>query len=238
LIGVRARCAALTVGIVAVAALPTALIAQRGEVAVLGGIVHSAGEEFDRVTSTQMPPPTYTRQRGLRTSGAAVGAAATFAIRGHVFGELGIMRHGVERRIARTALGDPNGPFDVTTQHDGALTSFWVGPSYRVVDRARFALSALAAPVVLVMSGDAYDQSAVGDNTPSRRAALGALLGLRARLWLTQRLGAQLAIEDALWTMPLLPHPTDGTPLYPGTSRSTPRQHDLRLHVGAAYRLF
>lgn len=224
--------------VLALAAMPSALAAQRGEVAIVGGIVQSPGEEFDRVIASQLGAPTYQRQRGVRESGNAVGATATFAIRGHVFGELGIMRHGVERCIARTALGDADGPLLTSGRFDGTLTTIWMGPSYRLVDRERFVLSAVVGPMVLAMDGDAFDRNLVSENAPSRSAALGALVGLRARLWLTDRLGAQLSLDDAMWTMPLSPHPTDDTPLYPDTYRATPRQHDLRLHLGAAYRLF
>src|SRR5690606_12690338 len=154
---------------------------------------------------------------GVRESRAAFGAALSFAIRGHVFGELGVLHHGVERRISRTGTGDPNGPFLVTNRYDGAITSFWMGPSYRFVDGERLAVSGDAAPTRLLMTGEACGSEQVCDNGPSRSAALGVMLGLRARYWLTERLGAQLSVEDVMWTFPLSPHPSDGTPLYPDT---------------------
>lgn len=226
-----AACAALAVA-------PTPLAAQRGEIAVLGGVVQSPDEEFDRVTSMFGGAPNYTRERGVRESGAAFGAALNFAIRGHVFGELGVLHHGVERRISRTGTGDPDGPFLVTNRYDGALTSFWMGPAYRFVDRERLAVSAVAAPALLLMTGDAFDNEQVFDNAPSRRATLGLLLGLRARYWLTERLGAQLSVEDVMWTFPLSPHQSDGTPLYPDNYRKTPLQHDLRAQLGVTFRMF
>ena len=232
------RLRALALGLVAAIVLPAALAAQRGEIVVHGGIVNSPDEEFDRAISTQLPPPFYTRQRGVRESKAAIGVTASFAIRGHVFGELGVMRHGVERSISRTGLGDPDGPFLITLPYDGSITTFWLGPSYRFVDRERVAIAGVAAPMVVVMGGDAYDREFVFENAPSRTAAIGMLFGLRARVWITERLGGQLSLENAVWTMPLSPHPTDDTPFYPDTYRSTPRQHDLRLLVGAAYKLF
>jgi hypothetical protein len=57
-------------------------------------------------------------------------------------------------------------------------------------------------------------------------------------VWITERLGGQLSLENAVWTVPISPHPTDDTPFYPDTYRSTPRQNDLRLLIGAAYKLF
>lgn len=232
------RLRALALGLAAAIILPAALAAQRGELVVHGGIVNSPDEEFDRAVSTQLPPPLYTRQRGVRESKAAIGVTASFAIRGHVFGELGVMRHGVERAISRTGLGDENGPFLTTQRFDGSITSFWMGPAYRFVDRERLAISGVAAPMVVVMGGDAYAREKVVENAPSQTAAIGMLFGLRARVWLTERLGGQFSLENAMWTVPLSPHPTDDTPLYPGTYRSTPRQNDLRLLVGAAYKLF
>ncbi|MBA3854147.1 MAG: hypothetical protein C0503_07015 [Gemmatimonas sp.] len=217
--------------------LPGQAVAQRGEITVVGGIVQSPDEEFDRVIGSNAPV-FYTRQRGERSSGAAFGAAASFAIRGHVFAEIGIMSHPVERAISTTGLGDESGPFLVTNRFDGRITSIWLGPSYRVIDRERFALSALAAPMVLVMTGDAFDRQQVFHNAPSRSAAIGFMVGARARLWMTERFGAQLGVEDAIWTFPLTPHANDGTPFAPGTSQDTPRQHDLRVSIGASYRLF
>lgn len=229
----------LCIGLVGAAALvlPHQAAAQRGEITVLAGVVQSPSEEFDRVIGSNAPV-FYTRQRGERSSGAALGAAASFAIRGHVFAELGVMSHSVERAISTTGLGDESGPFLATNRFDGRITSFWIGPSYRAVDRDRIALSALAAPVVLVMTGDAFERAKVFHNAPSRSAAIGFMLGLRARLWMTERLGAQLAVEDAMWTFPLTPHRNDDTPFAPGASRDTPLQHDLRVHLGASYRLF
>ncbi len=232
----RVRFAVLTLALGLLGASP--LAAQRGEIALLGGIVQSPDEEFDRVMSSQFAPPVYTRQRGSREAGTAFGAAATFAIRGHVFAEIGFLHHGVERSISVTGAGDPSGPFVVTNTHEGSLTWLWLGPSYRVVDRERFALSALAAPGLFVMQGDAYDQEEVGFNAPSKRADFGFLFGLRARYWATEKFGIQVSVEDAIWTLPLAPHPSDGTPMHPQTSRKTPTQHDLRLHLGAALNLF
>lgn len=229
---------AFAVGLVLAIILPVALAAQRGELVMHGGIVDSPGEEFDRAISTQLPPPAYTRQRGIRESQAALGITATFAIRGHVFGELGVMRHGVERAISRTGLGDPDGPFLTTQRFDGSITTFWMGPSYRFVDRERLAIAGVAAPMVVVMGGDAYAREFVFENAPSRTAAIGMLFDVRARVWVTERFGGQLSLENAAWTVPVSPHPTDDTPFYPDTYRSTPRQHDLRLLVGAAYKLF
>jgi hypothetical protein len=222
----------------ALLAFPTTLLAQRGELALLGGIVRSPDEEFDRVTSTPTPPANYTRERGVRESGAAIGLTATFAIRGHVFGEIGVLHHGVERRISRTGTGDPTGPFLVTLPYDGRITSFWMGPAYRFVDRERLAIAALAAPTLIVMSGDAFDNQQVFDNAPSRRATLGVTLGLRARYWVTERVGAQLALDDQMWTFPLSQHPSDGTPFFPENYRKTPLQHDLRAHLGLTLKLF
>lgn len=224
--------------VLALAALPLALPAQRGEFVVHGGSVNSPDEEFDRAISTQLPPLNYTRQRGVRESKAAAGATATFAIRGHVFGELGVMHHGIERAISRTRVGEPDGPFLPAQRFDGSITTFWLGPSYRFVDRERIAIAGVAAPMVVVMGGDAYDRRLVFENAPSRTAALGMLFGLRARVWITERFGGQLSLENAVWTVPLSPHPTDDTPFYPDTYRSTPRQNDLRLLLGAAYKLF
>jgi hypothetical protein len=214
------------------------LAAQRGEIAVLGGTVLSPDVEFDRVTSTTLGPPSYTRERGRRESGPALGVAATFAIRGHVFAELGIMHHGVERSISRTGTGDANGPFIQTTTTSGTITTLWVGPAYRVVDRERFALTALAAPVLHVLQGRTFEEATVNRNAPTTSTALGLMLGLRARYWFGEQVGLQLAVEDAMWTFPLSPHPSDGTPAYPETYRDTPRQHDLRLHLGLAFKLF
>ncbi len=228
----------LTAAFVAALLLPDALIAQRGEIALLGGLVRSPDEEFDRVTSIPSGPANYTRERGVRESGAAVGAAASFAIRGHVFAELGVMHHGIERRISRTGSGDPTGPFLVTQAYDGRITTLWMGPSYRIVDRERLAISLLAAPALVVMTGDAFDNQQVFDNAPSRDATLGVMLGLRARHWFTERIGAQLALDDVMWTFPLSQHPSDGSPFYPQNYRKTPLQHDLRLHLGLSYRLF
>ena len=226
-----AALAALVLGV------PT-LQAQRGELAVLGGIVASPDEEFDRVTSATIGGPSYTRERGRRESGPAFGAAATFAIRGHVFAELGLLHHGVERHISRTGTGDPTGPFLLTTTRSGRLTTAWIGPSYRFVDRDRLAVSALVAPMIVAMHGQAYDDNWVAYNAPTRRMTIGMLFGLRARYWMGERLGLQLSVEDATWTVPLQPHPSDGTPLYPDTYRRTPLQHDLRVHLGASLKLF
>lgn len=228
----------LAAAIVAALLLPGALAAQRGEVTLLGGLVRSPDEEFDRVTSTPSGPSNYTRERGVRKSGAAFGAAASFAIRGHVFAELGVMHHGVERRISRTGTGDPTGPFLVTQAYKGRITTLWMGPSYRVVDRERLAVSLLAAPTLIVMTGDAFDTEQVFDNAPSRDASLGVMLGLRARYWFTERIGGQLAVDDLMWTFPLRQHPSDGSPFYPQNYRKTPLQHDLRVHLGLSYRLF
>ncbi|HRQ77402.1 MAG TPA: hypothetical protein PLY94_02300 [Gemmatimonadaceae bacterium] len=228
------RAAALAVAL----ALPTTLAAQRGEITLLGGAVQSPDVEFDRVTSTIGGPSNYSRERGARSSGAAVGAAVTFAIRGHVFAELGITHHGIERSISRTGTGDPDGPFLVTNRYDGRVTAFWMGPAYRFVDRERLAVSALAAPTLLLLGGDAYDNQQVFDNAPSRNASLGVMLGLRARYWIGERLGAQLSVEDVMWTFPLSPHPSDGTPMYPDTYRKTPLQHDLRVMLGVTFRMF
>ena len=217
--------------------LAAPLAAQRGEITILGGLVQSPDEEFDRIVGSNAPV-FYTRQRGERRSGASIGAAASFAIRGHVFAELGLLRHAVERSISTTGFGDEGGPFIATNRYDGHITSFWIGPSYRVIDRERFALSALAAPLVLVMTGAAADQEQVFYNAPSRSTAFGELVGLRARLWMTERFGAQVSVDDAMWTFPLTPHPNDDTPFAPQASRTTPRQHDLRLQLGASYRLF
>lgn len=218
--------------------LPTTLAAQRGEFALLGGIVVSPDEEFDRVTSPPTPPANYTRERGVRESGAAFGAAATFAIRGHVFAELGVLHHGIERSISRTGTGDPTGPFLVTQTYAGRITTLWVGPSYRFIDRERLAVSVVAAPTLVVMTGEAFDNEHVFDNAPSRDATFGVMLGLRVRRWFTERVGAQLAVEDVMWTFPLSPHPSDGSPFFPENYRKTPLQHDLRAYLGLTYRLF
>lgn len=233
-----ARTAALAVALAVAMGCPAELTAQRGELALLGGLVQSPDEEFDRVTSTPSGPSNYTRERGVRESGAAFGVAATFAIRGHVFAELGVMHHGIERRISRTGTGDPTGPFLVTQAYDGRITTFWMGPSYRIIDRERLAVAALAAPTLVVMTGEAFEQQQVFHNAPSRNATLGVMLGARARYWFSERLGAQLSVEDVMWTFPLSPHDSDGTPFYPENYRKTPLQHDLRVHLGATFRLF
>lgn len=212
--------------------------AQRGEIALLGGIVQSPDEEFDRVSSSQFAPPVYTRQRGSREPGPAFGAAATFAIRGHMFAELGFLHHGVERSISFSGVGDPTGPFLVTNTYEGSITWLWLGPSYRVVDRERFALSAMVAPTLFIMRGDAFSEEEVAFNAPTRSADIGFLLGLRARVWATEKIGVQVSVENAIWTLPIMPHPSDGSPIHPETSRQTPRQHDLRFQLGAALRLF
>lgn len=234
----RPRLRLLAAAMLATLLLPDALIAQRGEIALLGGLVRSPDEEFDRVTSTPAGPSNYTRERGVRESGAAIGAAATFAIRGHVFAELGVMHHAIERRISRTGTGDPTGPFLLTQAYDGRITTLWMGPSYRVVDRERLAVAVVVAPTLVVMTGAAIDNEQVFDNAPSRDATLGVMLGLRARHWLTERIGAQIALDDVMWTFPLSPHPSDGSPFYPQNYRKTPLQHDLRVHLGLSYRMF
>jgi hypothetical protein len=213
----------------------TPLAAQRAELALLGGIVQSTDEEFDRVTASP-PPANYTRERGKRESGAAFGAAATFAVRGHWFGELGFLHHGVERSISRTGTGDPSGPFLLTTTTEGSVTSFWMGPSYRVVDRERVAVSALLAPALFLMQGDAYSQNAVYYNAPSRSTEFGLLAGIRARYWASERIGIHLAIEDAYWAPSLTPHPSDG-PFSPENYTKAPRRHEIRAQLGVALKL-
>lgn len=212
------------------------LAAQRAELVLLGGSVRSPGVEFDRVTSTQLPPPLYTRQRGSREAGTALGAAATFAIRGHVFGEIGFLHHSVERSISTTGTGDPTGPFLVTSTTEGSVTSFWMGPSYRFVDRDRLAVSAMLAPALFVMLGDAYSKNTVFFNAPARRAEFGFLAGVRARYWLTERLGVQASVEDAFWALTLTPHPSEG-PFSPENYSKTDPAHELRLLLGAALKL-
>lgn len=234
----RATLAALAAGILA-AYVPSVAHAQRGELAVLAGGVQGSGKEFDRViASGSVGPPSYTRQRGLRSSGLAVGVAAAFAIRGHVFAELGVVHHGVERAISSTGSGDETGPFLITNRYDGRITTIWMGPSYRVIDRERTVLAAVAAPTVLVMSGEAFESQRVFHNAPTRGTTLGLLLGLRGRVWLTERIGAQLSLEDLIWTFPLAPHPADGATISSRTSRETPRQHDVRAHLGMTLRLY
>lgn len=209
--------------------------AQGAELVLLGGFVKSPDEEFDRVVSTP-PPALYTRQRGSRESGAAFGAAATFAIRGHWFGEVGVLHHGVERSISTTGTGDHTGPFLLTTTTDGAVTSFWMGPSYRIVDRERVALSAVLAPALFLMTGDAYSESQVFYNAPTRRTEFGILAGLRARYWATERIGIHVSVEDAYWALKLLPHPSDG-PFSPENYTDTPPRHEIRVQLGAAIKL-
>lgn len=218
---------------------PTALEAQRGELALLGGVISGPEEEFARVYSaTTVGPAEYVRARGTREIGAGVGAALTFAIRGHVFGEVGILSYGIDRTISRTANGDPDGAFVSGNTTQGRVTTFWMGPAYRVVDRERSTVSLLAAPTLLLLTGDAYNTSAVGFNAPSRHGNFGVMLGVRARHWLTERVGAQVAVEDLIWSTPLMPHQTDGTPAYPQSERKTPQLHDLRATLGVAIRLF
>lgn len=217
---------------------PRSLAAQRGEISLLGGYVLSPAVEFDRVLrSNTIGVPFYTRQRGARSDGAAFGVAATFAIRGHVFAELGVMHHGIERAISSTGLGDETGPFLITNRYDGALTTFWVGPAYRVVDRDRTAVSAVVAPTVILKTGDAFSNESVFHNAPRSSTSVGILLGVRGRHWLTDRVGLQASLDDVIWTFPLAPHNADGTPFAPLSSRKTPRQHDLRFHLGLALRL-
>lgn len=223
----------------AVVYTPRSVAAQRGEIAVLVGGVQGSGEEFDRViASSAVGPSFYTRQRGVRSSGAVFGLAATFAIRGHVFAELGLAHHGVERAISSTGLGDETGPFLITSRYDGGITSLWMGPSYRVIDRERAILAAVVAPTVLVMSGEAFDSQQVFHNAPTRGTTVGMLLGLRGRYWLSERVGAQLSLEDLIWTFPLAPHPADGASISSRTSRETPRQHEIRAHLGMTLRLY
>ena len=212
------------------------LAAQRAEIVVLAGTVVSPGEEFDRVTSSQLSPPTYTRERGRRESGSAFGVAATFAIRGHLFGEIGLLHHGVERNISSTGAGDPTGPFVVTTTTDGSISSVWIGPSYRMVDRERLAISALVAPALFVMRGDAYSSNAVDFNAPLRSTEFGLLMGIRARYWATDRIGVHVSVEDALWALRLSPHPGD-SPFRPENYTRTPPRHEFRLQLGAAFKL-
>ena len=219
--------------------LPSTATAQRGEIAVLGGAAPGVREEFDRVLAIGSASPySYIRQRGERTLHPFAGVAATFAVRGHVFAELGLSHQTLTRSIASTAGGDHTGPFIRSTEHDGALTAFWIGPAYRAVDRERVALTLLAAPTVLVLTGDAYDTDVVFVNAPTRGTTIGLMLGLRARYWLTERVGAQLAVENVSWNFSLSPHPNDVPARAPETYRRTPRQQDLRLHLGATFKLF
>jgi len=230
----------LLLGILCAAAVgaPRSLAAQRGEISILGGFVQSPDVEFDRVLrGSNLGVPLYVRQRGERSAGPAFGVAATFAIRGHVFAELGVLHHGIERAISATGLGDETGPFLITNRYKGALTTFWVGPSYRFVDREWTALSAVLAPTVIVMAGEAYSNETVFHNFPSSNTTIGVLLGVRGRHWLNDRVGLQASLDDVMWTFPLAPHNADGTPFAPLSSRKTPRQHDLRLHLGLALRL-
>jgi hypothetical protein len=105
-----------------------------------------------------------------------------------------------------------------------------------LVDRERIAVSALLAPAVFVMSGDAYSESQVFFNAPTQNAAFGLLLGLRARYWVTERIGVQLSAEDAYWAPTLKPHPSDG-PFNPENYTDADPAHELRVHIGAAFRL-
>ncbi len=228
----RAVVVSAALGIIAA----TPLMAQRAEFVLLGGSVRSPAEEFDRVISTPLPPSNYTRQRGSRDAGMALGAAATFAIRSHWFGEVGFLHHGIERSISTTGTGDPTGPFLLTSTYSGAVTSFWMGPSLRFVDRDRIAVSALLAPTLFFMSGDAYDENQVFYNAPTRSTAFGVLMGLRARYSATERVGIQLSVEDAYWAPKLMPHPSDG-PFSPENYTKSPPRHELRLQVGAAFKL-
>lgn len=236
---IRRCCIAGLLGAATLAvAVPSPLAAQRGELTILGGIVRDSDEEFDRVTSGTMGAPIYTRERGSRSAGASVGLAFSAALRGHVFAEMGVLSHAVERNISRTGTGDHTGPFLITTTSEGRIISFWLGPAYRFVDRERLAVSAVAAPVLQLLQGEAFGRERTDKNAASGRAAMGVLVGLRARYWITDRIGAQLTVDDAMWTFPLLPHESEGTEFYPEASRHTPRQHDLRLQLGVTVALF
>lgn len=155
-------------------------------------------------------------------------------MRGHVFGELGLVSHAIERRISRTATGDHTGPFVATSTTEGRITSLWMGPTYRFVDRERLAVGVIGAPMLQFLTGETFGEASTEDNAARSRVKLGLLIGLRARYWLSDRLGVQLTVDDAMWTYPLLQHGSEGTELFPEAHQRTPRQHDLRVQLGVA----
>jgi hypothetical protein len=226
---------------VAVAALACAtaapLAAQRGELAVFSGVVLSPELEFDRVWSITTGAPVYTRERGTRSSGLLVGGTMSAALRGHVFGEVGLLVHSTERRISRTATGDHTGPFASRTDLRGVITSIWMGPSYRFVDRELVAVSLTVGPMVQLLAGPAFSGEGPDRNSASTPVSFGLLAGVRARYWVSDRLGVHVAVDDAMWRFPLLPHESESS-FFPETRRRTPRQHDLRIQLGAALPLF
>lgn len=230
-----ARAAALLVAsLLAAAALP----AQRVDLVVIGGTVRSSGAEFDRVTSTTVPPPFYTREFSERESGALAGITATFPLRGTIYAEIGLLQHGVARTISRTGTGDPSGPFVASTRTTGGIVSLWAAPALRLVSDDRYSISILGGPMVQVLYGDAFNQNVVGYSAPARSPVLGLMIGIRAVRMLGDRIGLQAGLDNAGWTFPITPHPSDGSAQYPDTYRKTPRQNDTRVHAGVVVRLY
>lgn len=222
--------------LVALPLVTAPLAAQRSvEIAVLGGPVRSAAQEFERVTGSGPFPPVYTRERGSRESGTALAATATFPWRGRWFAELGLLHHGVDRTVERTADGNSQGPFVQTRTIAGAVTSIWAGPAYQLVNGERFTLRALVAPAVFRIQGDAYAESEVGLSAAGKSTEVGFLLGIRARQWVSDRIGIQLSAEGAAWAVRLKDHP--GESIFDSeTFTDTPPSFDLRVLLGAAYR--